>query len=85
MLASVILAVSLFSSVSAFAGADDVKWINQCKADNKGEKGYTEEIGTKYCTCMNSKMGDNETRTITEWEKANPKSRAACEKEAGWH
>jgi hypothetical protein len=29
-------------------------------------------------------MSDSETRTISQWEKANPKAMAACEKEAGW-
>jgi hypothetical protein len=25
-----------------------------------------------------------ETRSITEWEKSNPRARAACDKESGW-
>jgi hypothetical protein len=33
---------------------------------------------------MNNKMSDNETRSISQWEKANPKARAACDREAGW-
>ena len=31
--------------------ADDVKWINQCIADNKG--GASDAIIRKYCVCMN--------------------------------
>ena len=64
--------------------ADDVKWVNQCIADNKGERGGTPVVLRAYCTCMNDKMDDNETRTITQWEKSHPDERKACEKEAGW-
>jgi hypothetical protein len=70
---------------AAFAqamNADDVKWINQCIADNKG--GASEAVVRKYCICMNEKMSSNETRSITEWEKANPAARAACDRESGW-
>lgn len=62
--------------------ADDVKWINQCIADNKG--GASDAVIRKYCVCMNEKMDDNETRSITEWEKANPAARRACDRESGW-
>jgi hypothetical protein len=62
--------------------ADDVKWINQCIADNKG--GASDGIVRKYCICMNEKMSNNETKSITEWEKTHPVERAACDKEAGW-
>ena len=62
--------------------ADDVKWINQCIADNKG--GASDAIVRKYCICMNDKMDANETRSITEWEKANPAARRACDRESGW-
>jgi hypothetical protein len=33
---------------------------------------------------MNNKMSDNETRTITQWEKSHPQERKACERVAGW-
>jgi hypothetical protein len=62
--------------------ADDVKWINQCITDNKG--GAAEPVVRKYCICMNEKMDNNETKSITEWEKTHPAERAACDKEAGW-
>jgi hypothetical protein len=62
--------------------ADDVKWINQCIADSKG--GASDAVIRKYCICMNEKMDDNETRSITEWEKANPAARRACDRESGW-
>jgi hypothetical protein len=62
--------------------ADDVKWINQCITDNRG--GASNPIIRKYCFCMNERMGSNETRSITEWEKSNPAARAACDRESGW-
>ena len=83
-LAAVVLCL-VGSAIAAFAqamNADDVKWINQCIADNKG--GASDAVVRKYCICMNEKMSSNETRSITEWEKANPVARAACDKEAGW-
>ena len=70
------------SNAALAATADDTKWINQCMKDNKG--GAKEEIVRKYCTCMNNKMDDNETQSITQWEKSHPKERAACDREAGW-
>lgn len=76
-----------FASPAALAQrmtADDFKWINACMADNKDEPGATEEKVRIYCVCMNNKMDDNETRSITEWEKSNPRARAACDREAGW-
>lgn len=86
-LASVLAAVAamtLSHVASAQMTSDDLKWVNQCISDNKGEAGGTQAIVRAYCICMNEKMDDNETRTITQWEKANPKARVACEKQAGW-
>lgn len=77
------LGMSLLASGSALAGADDTKWIAQCLKDNKNE-GAKEEVVFKYCKCMNDKMDDNETRSITQWEKANPKASKECDKQAGW-
>jgi hypothetical protein len=62
--------------------ADDVKWVNACIDDNKG--GAKPDVVRKYCMCMNEKMDDNETKSITQWEKSHPKERAACDKESGW-
>jgi hypothetical protein len=64
------------------ATTDDVKWINQCVKDNKGDA--AEDVVLKYCTCMNNKMSDNETQSITQWEKTHVTERKACDKEAGW-
>jgi len=70
--------------VHAQLSKDDVKWINQCIADNKGVPGGTAEVVRKYCMCMNEEMDDNETRSVTQFEKANPKIRAKCDAAAGW-
>lgn len=79
----------LTASVLAFAAnaalaatTDDVKWINQCVNDNKGDA--PAGVVLKYCTCMNNKMSDNETQSITQWEKTHVAERKACDKEAGW-
>ncbi len=64
------------------ATTDDVKWINQCVNDNKG--GAAAEVVLKYCTCMNNKMSNNETQSITQWEKTHVAERKACDREAGW-
>ena len=67
----------------AMAGADDAKWVAQCINDNKDAK-VSIEVITKYCTCMNNKMDENETKSITQWEKTHPNEMAACDKESGW-
>ena len=64
--------------------ADDRKWIAQCIADNANEKGATMAVVQKYCACMNEAMDDNDTRTVTQFEKANPKVRVKCENASGW-
>ena len=64
--------------------ADDLKWVNQCIDDSKGEPGATPAIARKYCICMNEKMDDNETRTITQWEKSHPAAQHDCEQKSGW-
>ncbi len=86
-IAAFLAVAPLLGSTAAFArpmNADDLKWINQCISDNKGEPGATPEVVRKYCMCMNEKMSDNETQSITQWEKSHAQERAACDKEAGW-
>lgn len=83
-IALLVIAPAMMSTAARAATTDDVKWINQCVADNKGEPGATPAIALKYCTCMNNKMGDNEKRSITEWEKTHETEQKACSKEAGW-
>ena len=74
---------SMFASSLAFAGSDDAKWVAQCISDNKDAK-VSLDVITKYCTCMNNKMDDNETLSITAWEKTHKAEREACDKESGW-
>jgi hypothetical protein len=86
-IAALLVAAPLLASTAAVAqtmNADDVKWIDQCINDNKGEPGATSAIIRKYCMCMNEKMSNNETQSITQWEKSHPAERKACDKEAGW-
>jgi len=81
--ALLIAAGCAFTAASAVAATtDDVKWINQCVADNKGDA--AEDVVLKYCTCMNNKMSDNESQSITQWEKTHATERKACDAEAGW-
>jgi hypothetical protein len=81
--ALLVVAGCAFTWTSATAlSPDDVKWINQCVNDNKGDA--PNAVVLKYCTCMNNKMSENETQSITQWEKSHPAERAACDKEAGW-
>jgi hypothetical protein len=82
---SLVAAAALLGFPNAYAqkmNSDDLKWVNRCIDDNKG--GATPEIIRKYCICMNEKMDDNETQSISTWEKSHPKERQACDKESGW-
>lgn len=63
--------------------ADDVKWVDKCIKDNKFE-GKSADVVKKYCECMNEKMDDNETQSVTQWEKAHPKEQKECDEKAGW-
>ncbi len=74
---------TLMGGSAGAATADDVKWINQCIRDNKDEKAKPEVI-RKYCECMNNKMDDNETQSITQWEKTHVKERTECDRVSGW-
>ena len=82
-IAFALFGAALVASAAAHADADDARWVAQCVRDNQNERAAIEVI-TKYCTCMNNKMSDDETQSITQWEKSHPKERAACDKEAGW-
>jgi hypothetical protein len=83
IIAALMLGASIFATSAAFAvTTDDVKWINQCVNDNKGDAAAS--VILKYCTCMNNKMSDNETQSITQWEKTHATERKACDRESGW-
>ena len=66
----------LLASLAMFFGSA------RAAQDNKGDA--PDGVVLKYCTCMNNKMSDNETQSITQWEKSHPAERTACDKEAGW-
>ncbi|TAN52774.1 MAG: hypothetical protein EPN21_03200 [Methylococcaceae bacterium] len=74
---------AIMASGSVFAGADDAKWVSQCISDNQNE-GQSIETLTAYCTCMNDKMDENETRSITQWEKTHKKEEAECDAKSNW-
>jgi hypothetical protein len=82
-IAALMLGGSVFASTAVLAATtDDVKWINRCVNDNKGDAAAS--VILKYCTCMNNKMSDNETQSITQWEKTHVAERKACDRESGW-
>jgi hypothetical protein len=74
--------VCITNTAAVAVTTDDVKWINACVKDNKGEA--SDAVILKYCTCMNNKMDNNETQSITQWEKTHVAERKACDKESGW-
>lgn len=82
--AALVLSFAATPSFAQKMNADDIKWVNQCIDDNKGEPGATPAIARSYCVCMNEKMDNNETQSITKWEKSHPRERDACSKAAGW-
>lgn len=63
---------------------DDVKWVNQCVRDSAGYA-VSEQVKIMYCSCMVARMSDNETRSVTQWEQANPRIRDDCARRAGWN
>lgn len=77
------LSVILAGGSAIAVTTDDVKWINQCVKDNSDE-GAKRLVVLKYCTCMNNKMTDEDTQSVTEWEKTHPEEQKACEEQAGW-
>jgi hypothetical protein len=65
-IAFVAVCVAFIPASAQQMNADDLKWINECIQDNRGEPGGTPPIIRAYCICMNEKMGSNETRSITQ-------------------
>ena len=80
---ALLITIALVGGHAAHADADDAKWVAQCIVDNKDEKAAIDVI-TKYCTCMNNKMSNSETQSITQWEKTHMAERKACDQESGW-
>jgi hypothetical protein len=77
------VATMIASNVTYAGSSDDIKWIAQCLSDNQKE-GASADTVQKYCSCMNNKMSESETLSISQWEKTHPTEMAACEAEAGW-
>jgi hypothetical protein len=71
------------AAAPALANSDDAKWIKQCVQDNRGE-GQSASTIAVYCSCMDNKMPESETRSITQWEKSHPAAQEACSKQAHW-
>ncbi|WP_295442146.1 hypothetical protein [uncultured Thiodictyon sp.] len=83
-IAAVIVSGQAFAGAKGSAdGGDDAAWIAKCVKDNAKE-GAAAATVEKYCTCMNDKMGDDETKSVSGWEKTHPAEMKACEQEAGW-
>ena len=83
-ISALLFLVSITASSFAFATPEeDAAWISKCQTDNKKE-GAAPETVTKYCTCMNGKMSDEEKLSISAWEGKHPAEMKACEAEAGW-
>jgi len=78
-----IVASTMICSPTFADKADDTKWIAQCMMDNK-DLGQPTEVVVKYCECMNNKMDESESQSITQWEKTHPKERKECSDKAGW-
>ncbi len=83
-IAILLAAGSLIAASAALAvTTDDVKWINQCIRDSAGMNASA-AVKLKYCTCMVNKMDDNETLSVTAWEKIHTAEARACDRESGW-
>lgn len=75
---------ALFAGGAVAQQTDDVRWVNQCVRDSAGYP-VSEQVKIMYCTCMVGKMSNNETRSVTQWERANPVARDDCARRAGWN
>jgi hypothetical protein len=84
-LAAAALLAGVAIGAPAYAASDDAKWVAKCLTDNAGAK-VSLQIISAYCTCMNNEMDDNETLSITAWEKTSKGkvAMAACDKKSGW-
>ena len=80
-----IAATVLMTSASALAVTAGKERIDECIADNADE-GQTPEVVSKYCECMDKRMGESETATVSAWEDqaAHDADEDACDAEAGW-
>jgi hypothetical protein len=63
--------------------ADDAKWVKRCVDDNKDEK-QTPAVVASYCACMVALMDNNETASVSQWEKTHKAEENKCGKQSGW-
>ena len=70
----------------AVAGPDDAKWVAKCVSDNADAKNVSVDIISKWCTCMNNEMDNNETRSVSTWETTaeGKVAMAKCDASSGW-
>ncbi len=80
--AALVLGCCIASSASAQTA--DVRWVNQCVRDSASYP-VSEQVKIMYCTCMVTRMPEGETRSVTQWEQANPRVRDDCARRAGWN
>jgi hypothetical protein len=81
-----VFSITLLILVSGQAFAtpeEDAAWVAQCEKDNAKE-GAPEGAVTRYCNCMNQKMGETDKKSITEWESSHQTEIQQCDAEAGW-
>ena len=76
------LAGSVFINGAARADFEEKLWVAQCVRDNAGSEASTKAL-VKYCSCMNNKMDDEETKSVTDWAISHPDEKAVCETNAG--
>jgi hypothetical protein len=81
--AILVIVASLIASGAAAQGTDDARWVDQCVRDSASYN-VSERVKVLYCSCMVSKMSDSESRSVTQWERANQSAARDCAKRAGW-
>jgi hypothetical protein len=79
-----IAVAALLASASALATATGKERIKECIGDYSMAESQPDEVTSKYCACMDQKMGRNETMSVLEWEVTHATEAAACEQESGW-
>ena len=86
LIGSLAIIVAIATVPALAATSDDAKWVAKCVSDNAAAKNVTVEIISAYCTCMNNEMDDNETLSVSAWEKTTKGkvAMAACDKKSGW-
>jgi hypothetical protein len=78
------LGLGLVITGAAMAQTAEVRLVNQCVRDSASYP-VSEQVKTMYCTCMVTRMPDGETRSVTQFERANPAIRDDCARRAGWN